>query len=88
MEFAKTSILTPWLAECPSALFANDGHKIDVIKTKDKEMKRFLIALFRQNVVDRFALIPNPFLPICLDRLENFFVQARICGLAQWLCSS
>lgn len=88
MEFANTSTLTPWLAECPSSLFANDGHKIDVVKTKDKVMKRFLIALFRKNVVDGFALIPKPFLPICLDRLESFSVLARMCGLAQWLCSS
>ncbi len=51
-------------------------------------MKRFLIALFRKNVLDRFAVILDPFLPIYLDRLENFFVLARICGLAQRLCSS
>ena len=37
LEFANSSILTPWLVECSSWLFASNGDNSDNVRDKDKE---------------------------------------------------
>ena len=55
VEFANSSILTPWLSECPSSLFASNGNNSDDVRTIERETNKSLIRLFLKDVDVKLA---------------------------------